>query len=158
MSERNPIPQRLDVLVVGAGFTGLYMQLKLREAGFASHVAEAAPGVGGTWHWNRYPGCRCDIPSIEYSYSFSPELEREWRWTERYAAQPEILSYLEHVAERFDLDRDITFDTRVTSMRWNEETADWSVETDHDEVITARFVVLGTGSLSKPPWVTIREI
>jgi len=150
MSERNPIPQRLDVLVVGAGFTGLYMQLKLREAGFASHVAEAAPGVGGTWHWNRYPGCRCDIPSIEYSYSFSPELEREWRWTERYAAQPEILSYLEHVAERFDLDRDITFDTRVTSMRWNEETADWSVETDHDEVITARFVVLGTGSLSKP--------
>ena len=150
MSGRNPIPEKLDVLVVGAGFTGLYMQLKLREAGFTSHVVEAASGVGGTWYWNRYPGCRCDIPSIDYSYSFSPELEQEWRWSERYAPQPEIRSYLEHVAERFDLNRDITLDTRVTSARWDEARAEWTVETDHDDVITARFVVLGTGSLSKP--------
>ena len=150
MGERNPIPAELDVLVVGAGFTGLYMQLKLREAGFASHVVEAGSGVGGTWYWNRYPGARCDIPSVEYSYSFSPELEREWRWSERYAAQDEILRYLEHVADRFDLMPGITFDTRVTSARWNEAEANWTVETDLGDTITARFVVLGTGALSRP--------
>ncbi len=147
---RNPVPSTLDVLVVGAGFTGLYMQLKLREAGFSSHVVEAGSGVGGTWYWNRYPGARCDIPSIEYSYSFSPELEKEWRWSERYAAQPEILAYLEHVANRFDLKRDITFDTRVISARWNERQANWTVETDMGDTVTARFVVLGTGALSAP--------
>ncbi|WP_336980005.1 NAD(P)/FAD-dependent oxidoreductase [Altererythrobacter fulvus] len=147
---RNPVPSTLDVLVVGAGFTGLYMQLKLREAGFSSHVVEAGSSVGGTWYWNRYPGARCDIPSIEYSYSFSPELEKEWRWSERYAAQPEILAYLEHVADRFDLKRDITFDTRVISARWNETQANWTVETDMGDTVTARFVVLGTGALSAP--------
>ena len=150
MGNRNPIPGTLDVLVVGAGFTGLYMQYSLRKAGFTSHVVEAAPGVGGTWHWNRYPGCRCDIPSINYSYSFSPELEREWRWSERYAPQPEILAYLEHVAERFDLERDITLETRVVSARWNEKAQNWTVETDRGDTIEAKFVVLGTGSLSKP--------
>ncbi len=150
MAGRNPIPHELDVLVVGAGFTGLYMQLKLRKAGFSSHVVEAGSGVGGTWYWNRYPGARCDIPSIEYSYSFSPELEKEWRWTERYAAQPEILAYLEHVADRFDLKRDITFDTRVTSARWDEAQAKWTVETDMGDRVIARFVVLGTGALSTP--------
>ncbi|KPL68656.1 cyclohexanone monooxygenase [Erythrobacter sp. SG61-1L] len=150
MEGRNPVPSTLDVLVVGAGFTGLYMQLKLRQAGFSSHVVEAGSGVGGTWYWNRYPGARCDIPSIEYSYSFSPELEKEWRWTERYAAQPEILAYLDHVADRFDLKRDITFDTRVTSARWNEAEANWTVETDMGDIVTARFVVLGTGALSAP--------
>ncbi|HSG34535.1 MAG TPA: NAD(P)/FAD-dependent oxidoreductase [Sphingomonadaceae bacterium] len=150
MSERNPIPAELDVLVVGAGFAGIYMQYSLREAGFTSHVVEAGSGLGGTWFWNRYPGCRCDIPSIDYSYSFSPELEQEWRWTERYATQPEILAYLDHVAERFDLKRDMTFDTRVTRAAWNEDTHDWTVETDRGDTITARFVVLGTGSLSKP--------
>lgn len=142
--------QTLDVLIVGAGFTGLYMLHKMRECGFSSKVIEAASGVGGTWFWNRYPGARCDIPSIEYSYSFSPELEREWRWSERYAAQPEILRYLEHVAERFDLMRDITLNTRVTGARWNESTNNWTVETDQGETITAQFVVLGTGALSKP--------
>jgi cyclohexanone monooxygenase len=101
----------IDVLIVGAGFAGLYMLYKLRELGFRAQVVEAGSDVGGTWYWNRYPGARCDIPSIEYSYSFSPELERDWRWTERYAAQPEILAYLGHVADRFDLRRDIRFDT-----------------------------------------------
>lgn len=127
MSQRNLPPSQLDVLVVGAGFAGLYMLIKLREAGFDAHIVEAGSGVGGTWYWNRYPGARCDIPSVEYSYSFSPELEREWRWSERYAAQGEILSYLEHVADRFDLARSISFDTRVTSARWVEEDASWAV-------------------------------
>lgn len=142
--------QTVDVLIVGAGFTGLYMLHKLRECGFSPKVIEAGSGVGGTWFWNRYPGARCDIPSIEYSYSFSPELEREWRWTERYATQPEILRYLEHVAERFDLMRDITLNTRVTASRWNDETANWTVETDKGDRITASYLVLGTGALSKP--------
>lgn len=150
MSQRNLPPSQLDVLVVGAGFAGLYMLIKLREAGFDAHIVEAGSGVGGTWYWNRYPGARCDIPSVEYSYSFSPELEREWRWSERYAAQGEILSYLEHVADRFDLARSISFDTRVTSARWVEEDASWAVETDHDDTIKARFVILATGALSAP--------
>lgn len=150
MGERNSIPAKVDALVIGAGFAGLYMQFKLRKAGFSSHVVEAGSGVGGTWYWNRYPGARCDIPSIEYSYSFSPELEREWRWSERYATQGEILRYLEHVAERFDLVRDITFDTRATSARWNEDSANWTVDTDNGDRVTAQFVVLATGALSAP--------
>lgn len=148
--QRNLVPEKLDILVVGAGFSGLYMQIKAREAGFSSHVIEAGEGVGGTWYWNRYPGARCDIPSIEYSYSFSPELEKEWHWSERYAAQPEIRRYLEHVAERFDLARDISFATRMATAHWNEASADWSVETDRGDVLTARYVVLATGALSKP--------
>jgi cyclohexanone monooxygenase len=139
-----------DVLIVGAGFSGLYMLHKLREAGFDAHVIEAGSGVGGTWYWNRYPGARCDVPSIEYSYSFSPELESEWRWSERYAAQPEILRYLEHVAERFDLTRDITFDTRVASARWDEESKSWAVETDAGHTARAGYLVLATGALSAP--------
>ncbi|MES2303779.1 MAG: NAD(P)/FAD-dependent oxidoreductase [Pseudomonadota bacterium] len=142
--------QTVDVLIVGAGFTGLYALHKLRECGFSSKVVEAGSGVGGTWFWNRYPGARCDIPSIEYSYSFDRELEREWRWTERYATQPEILRYLEHVADRFDLMRDITLDTRVTAAHWDEASATWAVETDQGDRITAQYLVLGTGSLSKP--------
>ena len=142
--------ENVDVLIVGAGFAGLYMLHKLRECGFSPKVVEAGSGVGGTWFWNRYPGARCDIPSIEYSYSFSPELEQEWRWTERYATQPEILRYLEHVAERFDLMRDITLNTRVTSAHWDDASATWAVETDRGDTFTAQYLVLGTGSLSKP--------
>lgn len=142
--------QTVDVLIVGAGFTGLYMLHKLRECGFSPKVVEAGSGVGGTWFWNRYPGARCDVPSIEYSYSFSPELEREWRWTERYAPQAEILRYLEHVADRFDLMRDITLNTKVTAARWGEASATWMVETDQGHRITAQYLVLGTGALSKP--------
>lgn len=142
--------QQVDVLIVGAGFTGLYMLHKLRESGFSPKVIEAGGGVGGAWYWNRYPGCRCDIPSIEYSYSFSPELEQEWRWSERYAPQGEIRAYAEHVAERFDLMRDIKLNTRVTAAKWHEDTNTWTVETDQGDVYDANFVILGTGALSKP--------
>src|SRR5512140_1848902 len=104
-----------DVVVVGAGFSGLYMLHKLRNQGFSARVFEAGTGVGGTWYWNRYPGARVDIESQEYSYSFSDELCDEWEWTERYASQPELLKYLNHVADRFDLRRDIQLETRVTA-------------------------------------------
>src|SRR5689334_20774271 len=109
-----------DVLIIGAGFSGLYQLHRLRQLGFNAHVIEAGEDVGGTWYWNRYPGARCDVESIQYSYSFDPELEQEWSWSERYAAQPEILSYIQHVAERYDLRKDITFGTRVQGMQWDE--------------------------------------
>ena len=112
---------RVDVVVVGAGFSGLYMLHRLRQQGLTVSVLEAAPDVGGTWYWNAYPGARCDVESMDYSYSFSPELDQEWEWTEKYASQPEILSYLQHVAERFDLRKDIRFDTRVTAAVFDEE-------------------------------------
>ena len=102
-----------DAVVVGAGFGGLVMLHRLRERGFRTRVFEAGSGIGGTWFWNRYPGARCDIESMEYSYQFSEELQQEWEWSERYATQPEILRYIEHVADRFDLRRDIQLDTRV---------------------------------------------
>ena len=102
-----------DVVVVGAGFAGLCMLHRLRSLGFATTVIESGDDVGGTWYWNRYPGARCDIESIDYSYSFDPELETEWQWSERYATQPEILRYLGHVADKHDLRRDIRFSTRV---------------------------------------------
>jgi cyclohexanone monooxygenase len=139
-----------DAIVVGAGFAGLYMLHRLRALGLTARVFEAGSGVGGTWYWNRYPGARVDIRSMEYSYSFSPELEREWRWTERYASQPELLRYLEHVAERFDLKRDISFDTRVTAATFDEAANNWVVTTDGGERLTARFCIMATGCLSKP--------
>lgn len=139
-----------DVVVVGAGFTGLYMLHKLRELGLSAYVLEKAGDVGGTWYWNRYPGARCDIESMEYSYSFSPELEQEWQWSERYAAQPEILRYLQHVADRFDLRRDIRFNTAVTKARWDEDAQSWHVLTNSGDELTARFCVFGTGCLSSP--------
>lgn len=111
----------MDAVVVGAGFAGLYMLHLLRDKlGLDTQVYEAADGVGGTWYWNRYPGARCDIPSHHYSYSFSSELQQEWTWSEKYAAQPEILSYLNHVAQRFDLLKDITFQSRVVAAHFDE--------------------------------------
>ena len=110
----------VDAVVVGAGFTGIYMLYRLRQGGFTARCFDSASGVGGTWYWNRYPGARCDIESMQYSYQFSEELQQEWRWKERYASQPEILAYIEHVAERFDLNRDITFDTRVQKATFDE--------------------------------------
>ena len=104
-----------DVVIVGAGFAGLYMLHRLRQLGLSARVCEAGSGVGGTWFWNRYPGARCDVESMEYSYQFSDDLQQQWEWTERYAAQPEILRYANHVADRFDLRRDIQFDTRIAS-------------------------------------------
>ena len=143
----------VDVVVVGAGFAGMYMLHKLRSLGFTSRVIEMGDDVGGTWYWNRYPGARCDVPSMEYSYSFDPQLEQDWEWTEKYSGQPEILSYANHVADRFDLRSDITFSTRVTGAELDEATSTWTVttrheETGHDETIRSRFVVLATGCLS----------
>jgi cyclohexanone monooxygenase len=147
-----------DAIVVGAGFAGLYMLYKLRELGLSALVIEAGSDVGGTWYWNRYPGARCDIESMEYSYSFSPELEQEWEWSERYAAQPEILRYLQHVAERFGLRKDIRFDTRVSGATWEDEAEHWQVETDSGERIAARYVVMATGCLSSPNKPDIRGL
>jgi len=110
-----PDEQSYDAIIVGAGLAGIYQLYKLREQGLTAKVFEAGDGVGGTWYWNRYPGARCDVESLEYSYSFSEELEQEWQWTERYPRQPEIMKYLNHVTDRFDLRKDIQFETRVTS-------------------------------------------
>jgi len=138
----------LDVVVVGAGFGGMYALHHLRELGFGVRVFERGSDVGGTWYWNRYPGARCDVESVEYSYSFSPELQQEWTWSQRYPTQPEMLAYAEHVADRFDLRRDITFDTSVTSAAYDEQHDLWLVQTDRGERVAARFLVLATGVLS----------
>ncbi len=118
-----------DAVVIGAGFGGMYMLHRLRQKGFKVRVFESGKGVGGTWYWNRYPGARCDVESVQYSYQFSPELQQEWEWTERYATQPEILRYANHVADRFDLRRDIRFETRVIQARFDETAHAWTVET-----------------------------
>src|ERR1700710_2537094 len=118
-----------DVVVVGAGFAGMYMLHRLRKQGFSVRVYEQGRDVGGTWYWNRYPGARCDVESMQYSYSFSEELQQEWDWSERYAPQPEILKYANHVADRFDLRRDIQLDTRVDRAEFDERTNAWSVTT-----------------------------
>jgi cyclohexanone monooxygenase len=140
----------LDAVVVGAGFGGLYMVHRLREAGLSVQGVEAAGDVGGTWWWNRYPGARCDIPSLLYSYSFSQDLQESWRWSEKYATQPEILSYAEHVADRYALREAYVFDTRVTSAIFDEAANLWTVKTDQGDVLTARFCVMATGCLSAP--------
>lgn len=138
----------IDVVIVGAGFAGMYMLHRLRALGLSARVFEAGSGVGGTWYWNRYPGARCDVESMQYSYSFSPELQQEWRWSELFASQPEILRYANHVADRFDLRRDIQFDTRVTEARFDRGTHRWDVRTDRGDVVSARYCVMATGCLS----------
>ena len=141
--------QQLDAVVVGAGFAGLYMLHLLRDKlGLQVEAFEAADGVGGTWYWNRYPGARCDIPSHHYSYSFSEELQQEWTWSEKYAAQPEILAYLNHVAEKFDLLRDIRFNTRIESAHYDEKACRWDIATDDGRVLSARFFIPAVGTLS----------
>jgi cation diffusion facilitator CzcD-associated flavoprotein CzcO len=139
-----------EVVVVGAGFAGLYMLYRLRELGMRAIGFEAADEVGGTWYYNRYPGCRCDVDSLLYSYSFSDELRRSWTWSERYAPQAEILAYLRHVADRFDLRRDIRFGTRVVSAVYDERRNRWQVSTDRGEHVAARFCVMASGCLSVP--------
>ncbi len=139
---------RFDVVVVGAGFAGMYLLHRLRGLGLSARVVESGSDVGGTWYWNRYPGARCDVPSMEYSYSFSPELEQEWEWTEVMSAQPEILAYAGHVADRFDLRRDITFDTTVTAASFDEDTARWLVATDTGARFESQYLVMATGALS----------
>ncbi|MGV9866323.1 flavin-containing monooxygenase [Rhodococcus koreensis] len=145
-----PAPD-FDAIVIGAGFAGLYALHKFRDQmGLQVQVFEAGDGVGGTWYWNQYPGARCDIESLHYSYSFSAELQQDWEWSEKYASQPEILRYLNHVADRFDLRKDITFDTRVTSAAWDEDTRLWRVGTDDGATVTARYLISGAGNLSVP--------
>jgi cyclohexanone monooxygenase len=138
----------LEVVVVGAGFAGLYMLHRLRGLGFSAHVYEQGAGVGGTWYWNRYPGARCDIESMQYSYSFSEELQQEWNWSERYASQPEILEYANHVADRFNLRTGISFNTRVERAEFDEATGTWKVMISDGRPVCARFIVLATGCLS----------
>jgi cyclohexanone monooxygenase len=147
-----------DVVVVGAGFAGLYMLHRLRGLGLSARAFEQGCGVGGTWYWNRYPGARCDVESMQYSYSFSDELQQEWNWSERYAPQPEILKYANHVADRFDLRRDIQFNTRVERAVFDEATHRWSVVTSDGRTVTAQFVVLATGCLSNARMPDIKGI
>ncbi|TKJ17998.1 steroid monooxygenase [Blastococcus sp. CCUG 61487] len=141
---------QVDVVVVGAGFAGLYLVHRMRGAGFSVRAFEAGSDVGGTWYWNRYPGARCDIPTTDYTFGFDPELEREWTWSEKYATQPEILRYLQFVADRYDLRRDITFDTRVDGAEWDESDGLWRVRTSRGEAVSCRFYVMATGCLSVP--------
>jgi cyclohexanone monooxygenase len=140
----------LDAVIVGAGFAGLYMLHKLRGMGLTARVFDAAGGVGGTWYWNRYPGARCDVVSMEYSYQFSEALQQQWEWTERYASQPEILSYLNHVADRFELRPDIQLNTRIAAAIFDERSARWTVETESADRITTRYCIMATGCLSRP--------
>jgi cyclohexanone monooxygenase len=136
------------MLIAGAGFGGMYMLHKARAIGIEALAFEAAPDVGGVWYWNTYPGARCDGESLVYSYSFDEDLQQEWTWPERFSAQPDILRYARHVADRFDLRRDIRFGTRVTSARWDEGAARWAIETDRGDRISARWFVAAVGCLS----------
>jgi cation diffusion facilitator CzcD-associated flavoprotein CzcO len=137
-----------DAVVVGAGFAGLYTLIRLRALGMSARVYEAGSEVGGTWYWNRYPGARCDVESVEYSYSFSEELQQEWEWTERFAAQPEIMRYLNHVADRFGLRPDIQLGTRMTAAGYDEAARQWQVSTSAGDQVRARFLIMATGCLS----------
>jgi cyclohexanone monooxygenase len=142
--------QDRDVIVVGAGFAGMYMLHKIRQLGMSVTVIERGSGVGGTWYWNRYPGARCDVESMSYSYSFSEELQQEWVWPHRYATQPDILRYANHVADRFDLRRDILFDTTVTKAEYDEAEKRWTVRSDDGKTYRARYLIMATGCLSVP--------
>jgi cyclohexanone monooxygenase len=158
MSETMQQPRReaanqsahFDVVVVGGGLGGLYALHRLRGLGLTVRVFEAGSGVGGTWFWNRYPGARCDVESMEYSYSFSNELQQEWAWPERYGTQPEILRYINHVADRFDLHRDVQLNTRVVSAVFDQASNRWKLETDQGDVVSAQFCVMASGNLSTP--------
>ena len=141
---------RLDVAIVGGGLAGLYAIHRLRGMGLKVRAYEAGSGVGGTWFWNRYPGARCDVESLEYSYSFSDELQQEWKWPERYGTQPEILRYINHVADRFDLRRDVQLNTRITSALFDGKAGEWTLTTDGGEAIRARYCVMAAGNLSTP--------
>jgi cation diffusion facilitator CzcD-associated flavoprotein CzcO len=142
--------KRFDIVIVGAGFAGLYMLHRARKLGLSALVLEAGSGVGGTWYWNRYPGARCDIESLQYSYQFDEELAQQWDWSEKYAPQSEILKYAEHVADRHDLRKDIQFDTRIASARYDQASAQWTLTAHDGTQIIGRFYVMATGCLSVP--------
>ncbi len=150
MGEQDTTLTELDAVIVGAGFAGMYMLHRLRSQGMSAIVLEAGSDVGGTWYWNRYPGARCDVPSMEYSYSFSRELQQDWDWTEVMAAQPEILAYANHVADRFDLRRDIQFDTRVSAAHYDDNAMRWRVTTEAGAIFDTHFCIMATGCLSVP--------
>ena len=149
-SGNGALPAEVDVVVVGAGFSGLYLLYRLRELGFSAVAFDEAGDVGGTWYWNRYPGARCDVPTTDYAYSFDPQLERDWTWSEKYATQPEILAYLRHVADRYGLRRDIRFSTRVASAVWNEPARRWRLCTDDGDEVSCRYYIMAGGCLSLP--------
>ncbi len=140
----------LDVIVVGGGIGGLYTIYRMRQLGLRVKAFEAGNGIGGTWHWNRYPGCRCDVESMEYSFSFSPELEQEWHWPERYGTQPELLRYLNHVADRFDLRKDVQLNTRVLTAHFDSTTNLWTITTDQNDTVSSPYLIMCTGNLSTP--------
>jgi len=145
-----PQPADFDVIVVGAGFSGLYLLHRLRGAGLSVRVIEKGDDVGGTWYWNRYPGARCDIESLDYSYSFDDNLQQDWHWPDRYSVQPDILRYARHVAERFGLRKDIDFSTTVTAADWDGDAGRWTIKTDTGAHLTATWFIMATGCLSVP--------
>ncbi|MEC7536599.1 MAG: NAD(P)/FAD-dependent oxidoreductase [Pseudomonadota bacterium] len=148
MSAKQHRETTVDAVIVGAGFSGLYLLHRFRKLGLTTRVLERGGGVGGTWYWNRYPGARCDVESMQYSYSFDAELQQEWHWPEKFSAQPDILAYANHVADRFDLRKDIDFDVEVKAAHFNETTRRWRIETDKKDRITAQFLVMATGCIS----------
>ena len=137
-----------EALVIGAGFSGLYMLIKLRELGLKTRLLEAGDGIGGTWFWNRYPGARCDVESMQYSYSFDDEMQNAWVWSERYPSQKEILSYIQHVADRYELHSDIQLNTKVVGARWDDKAQHWQVRTQQGDVFTTQFLISAVGCLS----------
>jgi cyclohexanone monooxygenase len=140
--------KEFDVVVVGCGFAGLYMIHRLRGLGLSARGFETGDGPGGTWYWNRYPGARCDVESMQYSFSWDEKLQQDWKWSERYSPQPEILAYINHVADRFDLRKEFQFQTRVTKAKYDEEGERWHVETDRGDKVSCRFMIMCTGGLS----------
>src|SRR6202035_407739 len=153
----NEVGTDFDAVVVGAGFAGMYMLHRLRGLGFSAREFEAGGGVGCTWYWNRYPGARCDVESMQYSFSFSEELDQQWNWSEKYAPQPEILSYANHVADRFDLRRHIQFDTSVIAADFDEAGKCWQIETDRGDRVSAKFCIMAVGCLSAANHVPFRD-
>ena len=148
-SARAPIECSLDAVIVGAGFAGLYMLHVMRGQGLSALLVEAGSGVGGTWFWNRYPGARCEVDSLEYSFSFSEELQQQWTWSERFATQPEIMKYLNHVTDRFDLFRDIKLETRAVAAVYDDATGRWQLCTDRGDKLSACYCIMATGCLSQ---------
>ena len=148
MTQQAETATPVDVVIVGAGFSGLYLLHRMRKLGFSTRLFERGGGVGGTWYWNRYPGARCDVESMQYSYSFDEELQQEWHWPEKFSAQPDILAYANHVADRFDLKRHIDFDTEVKAAHFDEAARRWTITTGSGETVAARHFVMATGCIS----------
>ncbi|MFT6582616.1 MAG: cyclohexanone monooxygenase [Alphaproteobacteria bacterium] len=148
MSENQKHATSVDAVIVGAGFSGLYLLHRLRKSGFTTRIFERGGGVGGTWYWNRYPGARCDVESMQYSYSFDEDLQQEWRWPEKFSGQPDILAYANHVADRFNLQEHIEFNTEVNAAKFDASERCWNIETSSGEQLTAKFFIMATGCIS----------